>query len=177
MQDGGAFFIAQAEYWVETFGTENLMPTAGAPTESNQIVSPKQFEEFCLPYQKEVNERLLDLGVKHIFFHICGEQNLNLPYWAQVPMGDPGIVTFGHEVDIDTASRYFPNDIIMGNVNPALIQTGTAEEVYELCKVCIEKGKKHRAGFILAPGCEVPVKAPPYNVWMMRKAIEDFGWY
>jgi uroporphyrinogen decarboxylase len=171
------FLVAIAEYWVDTFSSEHLIGTGGAPTEANQIISPKQFEEFFLPYQKEVHEKLFALGVNHIFYHICGEQNLNLPYWAQVPMGDPGIVSFGHEVDLDIASRYFPNDIIMGNVEPAVIQTGTPEEVYELSRICIEKGKRHRAGFILAPGCELPAKAPPYNVWMMRKAINDFGWY
>jgi uroporphyrinogen decarboxylase len=170
-------FVAMAEYWVDTFGPEHVLPFAGAPTESNQIISPKQFEEFCLPHQRELHEKLFALGLKHIHTHICGEQNLNLPYWAQIPMGDPGTVSFGHEVDLDTASRYFPNDIIMGNVEPAVIQTGTPEEVYELSRICIEKGKKHRAGFILAAGCELPPKAPPYNVWIMRKAINDFGWY
>jgi uroporphyrinogen decarboxylase len=171
------FLVAMAEYWVATFGPEHLLPHDGAPTESNQIISPKQFEEFCLPYYKEVHGKLLALGIKHIDMHICGEHNLNLPYWAQIPMGDPGIVSFGHEVDLETASRYFPNDIIQGNVEPAVIQTGTPEEVYEVSRVCIEKGEKHRAGFILAPGCELPTKAPPYNVWVMRKAINDFGWY
>jgi uroporphyrinogen decarboxylase len=171
------FLVAIAEYWVDTFGLEHILPTNGAPTEANQIISPKQFEEFCLPYQKEIYDKLFALGMKHIFTHICGEQNLNLPYWAQLPMGDPGIVSVGHEVDLDTASKYFPNDIIMGNVEPAVIQTRTPEEVYELSRICIEKGKKHRAGFILAPGCEMPANAPPYNVWMMRKAINDFGWY
>jgi uroporphyrinogen decarboxylase len=171
------FLGAIAEYWVDTFSLENMFASTGAPTEANQIISPKQFGEFCLPYQKEIHEKLFTLGVKHIRTHICGEQNLNLPLWAQIPMGDPGIVSFGHEVDLDTASRYFPNDIIMGNVEPSIIQTGTPEEVYELSRICIEKGKKHPAGFILSPGCELPAKAPPYNVWMMRKAINDFGWY
>jgi uroporphyrinogen decarboxylase len=171
------FSTAMAEYWVDTFGPECMLPHDAAPTESNQIISPKQFEEFCLPYYKEAHEKILAMGMKHIDIHICGEHNLNLPLWAQIPMGDPGIISVGHEVDLDTASRYFPNDIIMGNVEPAVIQTGTPEEVYELSRICIEKGKKHPAGFILAPGCEMPAKAPPYNVWMMRKAINDFGWY
>jgi uroporphyrinogen decarboxylase len=171
------FNVAVTEYWVDTFGPERVIPMIGAPTEANQIISPKQFKEFCLPYQKELHERIFTTGVKHVYIHICGEQNLNLPHWAQVPMGDPGEVSFGHEVDLDTASQYFPNDIIMGNVEPAVIQTGTPEEVYELSRICVEKGKKHRAGFILAPGCEMPAKAPPHNVWMLRKAINDFGWY
>ena len=172
------FHVALAKYWVDTFGRpERMIGFTGAPTEANQIISPKHFEEFCLPYQKEVHEAILGMGVKHIHTHICGEQNLNLPYWAQIPMGDPGIVSFGHEVDLETASKCFPNDIIMGNVQPAVIQMGTPEQVYELSRMCIEKGKRHPAGFVLAPGCEMATKAPPYNVWMMRKAVNDFGWY
>jgi len=56
------------------------------------------------------------MGFKHILCHICGEQNENYPYWAQVPMGDPGLVSVSHEVDLDKAIEYFPNDIIVGNI-------------------------------------------------------------
>jgi len=172
------FHVELAEYWVDTFGhPERIIPQSAAPTEANQIISPKHFAEFCLPYQQEINEKLTGMGIKHMHTHVCGEQNLNLPYWARIAMGDPGIVSFGHEVDLETASKYFPNDIIMGNVEPAVIQMGTPDEVYELSRICIEKGKQHNSGFVLAPGCELPPKAPPYNVWMMRKAINDFGWY
>jgi len=169
--------VERARYWADTFGTEHLLPYTAEPTTSNQIISPKHFEEFALPYVKEVHEKILAMGCKHILCHICGEQNMNLPYWAQVPMGDPGIASFGHEVDLDVAGKYFPNDIIMGNVEPAVIQTGTPAQVYELTRICIEKGRKHPGGFMLAPGCEMPPKAPPYNVWTMMKAVSDFGWY
>jgi len=170
------FQIALAKYWVDSFGCpERIIPLTAAPTES--IISPDHFREFSLPYQKEVYERMSAMGIKHINTHLCGEQNLNLPYWAEIPMGDPGIISFGHEVDLETASNYFPDDIIAGNVEPSAIQTGTPEQVYELSRNCIEKGKKHRGGFALAPGCELPPMAPPYHVWMMRKAINDYGWY
>ena len=109
--------------------------------------------------------------------HICGEHNENLPYWAQIPMGDPGIVSFGHEVDLEKAAEYFPNDIIYGNLEPAIIQSGTPEQVYEAAKVVIEKGKKAPGGFILAPGCEMPPRAAPENVMAMTRAVNDFGWY
>ncbi len=172
------FEIALAQYWVDSFDhPERIIPLTAAPVESNQMISPKHFREFSLPYQKEVYERMLAMGIKHINSHICGEQNLNLPHWAEMPLGDPGILSFGHEVDLETASEYFPDHIIAGNVDPAVIQVGKPEEVYELSRICIEKGKKHPGGFALAPGCELPPMAPPYNVWMMRKAINDFGWY
>ena len=171
------FLIQTAHYWVKTFGAEKILAFTCEATASNQLISPKQFEKFVLPYHKELHESILDMGIKHIFCHICGEQNLNLPHWAKIPMGDPGIVSFGHEVDLETAGKYFPNDIIAGNIEPAIIQNGTADQVYDLCRIAMEKGRKCPGGYVLMGGCEVPVMAPPYNIWIMRKAINDFGWY
>jgi len=171
------FVLAIVKYMIDLFGSERLIARNVTPTESNQIISPKAFEEFVLPYQREQYEKARAMGIKHFFTHICGEHNLNLPYWAQLSHGDPGIISIGHELDIEAVAKYFPNDIILGNINPTIIQNGTPREVYEQAKVCIEKGKKCPGGFILGPGCELPVMAPPYNVWMLRKAVNDFGWY
>jgi len=165
------------QYWKKNFGTEGLLAFTGEPTASNQLISSKQFEKFVFPYLKELFEKILALGYKHIYCHICGEQNTNLPFWAQLPMGDPGIVSIGHEIDLLKAAEHFPNDIILGNLEPGIIQTGTPEEVYEASKAVIEKGKKCSGGFAFSPGCELPPMAPPLNVWMMTKAANEFGWY
>ncbi|MFC2122327.1 uroporphyrinogen decarboxylase family protein [Bacteroidota bacterium] len=172
------FQLKVAQYWVETFGPDRLMVQNTAPTTSNQVISPRQFEAFFLPYQKELHEKILAMGVRHIFCHICGDQNLNLPYWAQVPMGNPGIVSFGHEISLATAIEYFGDtSIIAGNIEPVVIQMGTPQQVYELCRQCIEDGKNAPRGYILTPGCGLPPMAPPYNVYMMVKAARDSGWY
>jgi len=171
--------VGITQHWVDTFGAENIELRFSTPTTANQIISPKHFKEFALPYTKELHEKVLAMGLKYILCHICGEQNLNLPYWAEIPMGNPGIVSLGHEVDLTTAIKYFGDtSIIAGNVEPAVIQNGTPQQVYELCRQCIEKAK-HAAprGYILMPGCELPPMAPPYNVYMLKKAINDFGWY
>jgi uroporphyrinogen decarboxylase len=86
-------------------------------------------------------------------------------------------VSFGHEVDLETAGRYFPGDIIMGNINPSVLQTGTPDDVYELAKESIEKGKKCPGGFMLGPGCEMPPRTPEKNILAMMQAVSDFGWY
>ena len=108
---------------------------------------------------------------------ICGEQNKNLPYWSQLDFGDPGILSFGHEVDLEVAGKYFPQDIIYGNIEPAIMQEGSYQEVYELCRVAIEKGRKAEGGFIIGPGCDMPAAMPPLNAFAMTKAVNDFGWY
>ena len=164
------------KYWFDTFGPEDLIVMEGAPIESNQLISPKFFEKFAFPYIKELHEQILAIGVRHFYSHICGDQNLNLPYWAQVPMGERSIISVGHEVDLEKIIDNFGNNcIVAGNVEPAVIQFGTPEQVYELTSQCIRKGKSAPGGYMLMPGCELPPKAPPYKVYMMKKAIEHLG--
>lgn len=166
------------QYWVDTFGVEDTVVWIWEPSVANNIISPKQFKEFILPYQKEANERILATGIRHIICHICGEQNLNLPYWAEVPFGDPGIVSIGPQVDLTTAIKFFGDTcIVAGNIDPRIIQTGTPRQVYELCKQCVEKAKHAPRGYIWMAGCEVPPMSPPYNLYMMVKAVNHFGGY
>lgn len=171
------YLIDLAEYVKNTFGTGRALLFRGEPTSSNYLISPKQFEEFALPYLKETNKKLLAMGYKHIFMHICGDHNANLACWAQIPMGDPGFISIGHEVDLETVAKYFPKDIIVGNIDPSIIQGSTAVEVYEASRRVIEKGKELPGGFMFAPGCELPPMAPLDNVMAMTKAANDFGWY
>jgi uroporphyrinogen decarboxylase len=165
-------------YWTDTFGKGRVAVQIWEPLATNQIISPSQFEKFVLPFQVELHEKILAMGVKYLLCHICGEQNLNLPYWAQVPMGHPGIISIGKEISITTAIDYFgKTDVIAGNIEPAILQTGTPREIYELCRQAIENGRRAPRGYVLMPGCEVPINTPPYNLYTMKKAVDDFGRY
>ena len=164
-----------AEYFIQTFGKGRVIARSAAPTDG--LVSPRQFKEFALPYLKELHGKVLDMGVKSVYCHICGEQNHLLDLWAEVPFGDPGMLSFGHEVDILTAAKYFPNHIIAGNVDPKLIQQGPAEEIYEQSRLAIEKGRQCPGGYVLMGGCEIPQTTPPYHMYLMSKAREEFGWF
>jgi uroporphyrinogen decarboxylase len=165
-------------YWILTFGAEKIFAWMSNPSESNQVVSPKMVKQFALSAHIEYHKRLKATGIKRFGFHICGEQNQNLPMLAEANLWDhPSVLSFGHEVDIETAAAYFSEDIIFGNLEPAIIQIGTPEKVYELSRIAIEKGKKSPGGFILGPGCGFPPKAPPVNAYAITKAVHDYGWY
>lgn len=166
-------------YWVETFGSEKLNIWMHSPSESNQLISPRHFEKFALPYHAEYHKRLKRVGLINRFsIHICGDQNLNLPYLAELsPWPHPSIISIGHEVDIEVASRYFPDDIIYGNIDPVIFQIGTPQQIYDLAKKTIEKGKSCPGGFILSAGCSMPINPPPVNIYAMTKAVHDYGWY
>jgi uroporphyrinogen decarboxylase len=169
--------IAQLSKRREILNLDGVLPGGGEVTTSNQLISVDHFKEFALPYLKEINNAVLSMGYKHIFYHICGDQNKNLPYWAEVDFGNPGILSFGHEVELETAARFFPNHIMMGNLEPAIIQTQTPEKVYEATRKVVEQGKKIAGGYIFSTGCQLPPRSPIENVKMMVKAVNDFGWY
>jgi len=165
-------------HWVDTFGPRRVALQIWEPLTSNQVISPRQFSKYVLPYEKELYDRLSAIRVKYVLSHLCGEQNLNLPYWAEVPLGDPAIVSFGREVDLADAVRYFGDKyVIAGNVGTSVMQNGARRELYEVCRQCVEKAKHAPRGYILMPGCEVPVMTPSHNLYVMRKAVDDWGWY
>jgi uroporphyrinogen decarboxylase len=167
-----------ARYWADTFGSERVVVQLWEPLASNDIISPRQFREFVLPYLQESSQNILDTGIKHVFYHICGNQRANLPYWAQVPMGNPGICSVGSQIEISEAIKNLGDkSIIAGNIEPSILQMAKPQEVYDLCKVAIKAGNQAPRGFMLMSGCETPPDTPPYNVFVMRKAIDDFGWY
>ncbi|MBI2853126.1 MAG: hypothetical protein HYX84_08555 [Chloroflexi bacterium] len=169
--------IAIAQFGKDTFGVDRVLINGANAAASNQLISPKHFEQFALPYLKEVHEKILAMGFKHLRTHPCGEQNRNLPFWQQIPMGDPGIIHVGHEIDLVTVAKYFPNDIIEGNLDTTIMQIGTPTEVYEEAARVIKLGKSLDNGFILRQACTFPPRASNENVMAITRALNDFGWY
>lgn len=172
------FLIRVYEIIFEDVGSaKNCFVSNSTASASNDLISPRHFKTYALPYLIEYHSRLIDMGVAGFSFHICGDQNANYPFLRDVPLTPVSMISVSHEVDLATASRYFPDHIIMGNVEPAILQMGTPRQVYEATCSAIEKGMTHNRGFILAPGCELPPRTPPYNLWMMAKAVNDHGYF
>jgi len=87
------------------------------------------------------------------------------------------IAAIGFIRAIETAVKYFPHHIIMGNMDPTIIQIGTPEDVYEATRKNVEEGKKLSGGYIFAPGCQLPPMDSPENIMAMSRAVNDFGRY
>jgi uroporphyrinogen decarboxylase len=170
------FTFRVIDHFVKEFGPENLIALQGDATGSNKLISPQQFERFAFPSIVKAAQRVVDLGIRSTF-HICGEQNKNLEYWQQVPMAPHTILSFGREVPLAKVMELFPDQIIAGNVDPTLIQEGTAEEVLAEARECVEVAKYHKGGYILMAGCDVPPQAPPVNVFQLIKAAREYGRY
>lgn len=164
-----------ADWFISEFGAERVLPRVASPTDG--LISPRMYEKLVLPYRMELHQHVLDKGVKHIYDHICGEQNKNLPLLAKLPWGDPGILSFGNEVDLLSAAAIFPKEILCGNIKPDLVVKETPEKLYQAYRENIEKGKQIKSGFIFMGGCDIPATVPAYHIYLMSKAAHEFGRY
>ena len=165
-------------YWVDTFGSENIQVWMSTPLESNQCISPKHMETFAIPYHIAYHDFLKQHGLNKFFIHICGEQNRNLQALVEAdPWAHPAVLSFGPEIDILDAAKYFPDDIICGNIDTSLLQTGSPVSILNACCELLEKGKRIESGFILAPGCDTPALAPPVNIYAITRALQECGAY
>ena len=60
------YIVEVAQYYKEIFGTDGVLPWGAEPTSANQVISPSHFEQFALPYLKEVHEKVLGIDRKSV---------------------------------------------------------------------------------------------------------------
>jgi uroporphyrinogen decarboxylase len=170
-----------AEYFIGEFGRDQVLARGVSPSESNALISPQVFQDFAVPYITELNSKVLEMGAKGCYLHMCGEHGLNLPYWPEIPFskdGRRGMISIGRETSLEDAAKYFPDQVICGNIDPSLIIKGAPDEVYRISCEIVEKGKAILPGrFVYMAGCEVAPGSPEENVASMVKAVNDVGWY
>ncbi len=162
--------LAVARHWTECFGPARVTPILWEGMATHRMISPRQFEQFVLPQQRALHSEILELGVRGLLCHICGEQGPQLGLWSQIPMGTPGIVSLGSEVDLERAGSLFPESILMGNLDPRLLREASPQTVRERALRCLELGRPHAAGFILAPGCDLQLDVPAANLAALVEA-------
>lgn len=162
--------------WVEAFGAGQVIPQFRESLATHRILSPRQFGDFVQPCLVETGERIERMGVGHVLYHIGGEQDANLPMWAEVPMGDPGLCSFGAEIDLDQGiDALGQKAVIIGNLDPNLLLSGKPEAVTEGCRQLIEKGRRAPRGFMCSAGCELAPETPGYHLYRVQQALECYG--
>lgn len=173
------YILKIGEVYTDRFGAENCSAFSTYPMECHEMMAPKMFEEYSLPYVMEIHEKFIDMGIRKWAVHLCGDHSRNLVHWKQtIKLVPRTIFTPGHQMDIQKTAEVLGQDhIIGGNVHTTLMQIGTANEVYRAAKEVIEKMKYNPGGFILTPDCVLPSLTPPVNVHALVKACKDFGGY
>jgi uroporphyrinogen decarboxylase len=174
------FAVRQTELLVKEMGADTWIAMDFTPTDSNTLISPKTFGDIVVPYATAAHQKVLDLGVPMWVTHYCSNQNGNIlaGHIDKIPLGKPGVIHFGPEVDMKlVVEKFGKKHIVMGNVDPPSIMLQPYDEVVRLCKVDIEKGMHSPKGYMLGVGCELPPRTPVANVYAIMKAAREYGRY
>lgn len=143
----------------------------GAALCSPQFTPPQFYQEKILPRHQELIAALKKYGAPSVDLHICGNIWKIVPYMAE---SGADMFDVDWQMDMEKLKQELKGKgiTLRGNINPALIQNGTPEEVYEE-SVKIIKSAGSGGGMILGSGCDVAHGALYENLDMMIKAAKD----
>jgi uroporphyrinogen decarboxylase len=143
------------------------------PVSSGSVMSYELFKKFSKPALTKLIGRVKEVSAPPLL-HICG--NTRKIIGDMVDTG-AGILSLDNSVDLADAKNEVGNRItLVGNIRPAdTMFLGTPETVEENVKECLLKGHDSPHGYILALGCELPIKTPPENVHALSQAVRKYG--
>ncbi len=161
-------------------GIQRRMVDAGAtvmwmadPSSSEDMISADMFNEFS---RDAIKRCISDVKADHkdipAFIHICGKTLDTIPFLFET---GADCLSFDHAVNPGAAKKAAKGRIaLMGNIDPvAQILYGTPESITQECYSILDQAASG-GGFILAPGCETPLKSPDENVLAMGRAGREF---
>jgi uroporphyrinogen-III decarboxylase len=142
----------------------------GGTRSGSTFISPQVFERFYFPYFQKVVAAMQAINVK-TWLHMDNDWSGFLHYFKDLPKGqviwDPDQMTGILKIKEALGDRM----CITGDISPALLSVGTPDQCYEYTKkLCADMGK---TGFIMSPGCSVPVDAKRENVAAVIAATLD----
>lgn len=133
-------------------------------------LSDEVFHEVVLPSER----RLRDHFDGYVSLHMCGASDHLLKTFRD-DLRINELQGFGYQVNLDTIAEIMGGKVVLiGNVNPMIIHSGTPDEVRRATQTVIEKLAPGR-GLIVQDGNNIPPGSPLENINAMMEAAELYG--
>jgi uroporphyrinogen decarboxylase len=147
----------------------------GGPSDSNDLITSKQFEKFALPPMMSYRRKAMKAGATKFISHPCGNQTKNIEYWAQMP--GTFATSFDFRTPLETGvSRFSKDAMIIGNIECIQFTLGDVDWIYNKAMTKLKMAANRcPKGYMVAPGCELPALSSPVNVHAMVRAARDFA--
>lgn len=148
------------------------LTSIGDGLSGQSLISPAMYMKFSQPFERRYKQ---DLGSANLLsLHICGRSNLIIE--GMVDTGSE-VLELDHHNDLDRSFGIIANrSCVFGNIDPSsVLYSGTPALVKEKCRAVIESARRHRARFVLCPGCLVMGTTPPENIQAMTDAAKEYG--
>jgi uroporphyrinogen decarboxylase len=154
------------------------------PAATPELISPAQYLEFAVPYQKKMFDAIAGAGMIPIN-HICGDTTQIIQHMVeplpQFPNPQAINIDFGSTrstLDLGLVKRLVGDKTcIIGNVDPVgVMLQGTPEDVEAAARRCIEQAAEG-GRYILTPGCDTNPDTPSENFRALVEAARKYGVY
>lgn len=133
-------------------------------------LSAADFRDVVLPSEK----RLRFHFDGRLSLHMCGRSDHLLEIFRD-DLAIHELQGFGYEVDLDRIGETLGGRVVLlGNVDPRLIRSGTPEDVRRATRRVLDK-LAPRGGLIVQDGNNVPPGSPLANINAMMEAAEAWG--
>ncbi|MEA4924586.1 MAG: uroporphyrinogen decarboxylase family protein [Syntrophomonadaceae bacterium] len=141
---------------------------------SSTVISPKQFEEFSLPYLKRLIGFINAQG-KTVTLHICGKTSR---IWDLMADAGAACISIDNDADLLDAKRKVGHRVrLMGNIKPSeTMLQGRPEDVRRAVIGCVEKAYDSPKGYIVASGCSLPTETPFANIHAMMDTVREISY-
>lgn len=135
-------------------------------------LSAKSYRDLVLPFEKQLRFHFDG----YLSLHMCGKTDHLLDIFT-TDLQINEFQGFGYQVNLDRVAEIMGGHVVLvGNVNPMLIHSGTPEDVRQSTRVVIEK-LAHFGGLIIQDGSNIPPGSPLENINAMMEAAEMWGRY
>jgi uroporphyrinogen decarboxylase len=156
---------AMAEYYIDT-GCDVI---AVVDPMTSQI-DPDTFENFVKPYVRSIFDYVREKGAKSSFF-VCGHAQQNIEVMCKCK---PDNISIDENIPLDYVKDLALNHNVSfgGNLQlTVVLLMGDPVDCQKNALECMDIGANK--GFILAPGCDLPMKTPVENIRAVSEMVRD----
>ncbi|MDY6065650.1 MAG: uroporphyrinogen decarboxylase family protein [Finegoldia sp.] len=163
--------------WTEVFQKvfgPNVSVSLIDPATSTDLLRPKQFDEFSLPYLRDLVDGIVKITGNKPPIHMCGGIK---DYWDRLYDLNISSISVDNLESLSETKEAFGDKItIEGNV-PTLdvLLQGSPEDVIKAVKNCIINGADSPKGYVISTGCVSEVNTPPENLDAFIYAVRKYS--
>jgi uroporphyrinogen decarboxylase len=161
--------------YIDAVAALGLKTGISEPMASSSLISPAHFEEFVVPYLKLYTERIKKHYGRGPHLHICGDTKR---IWQKMAETGATTISLDEIVNLEEVKKAVGDRVaIAGNVSIETMLLGNSFQVEKEVRECLRKAYDNPCGFIVAPGCALPLHTPRENVHSFAAAVRRYARY
>jgi len=139
------------------------------PASSCSVINRAVFSKYSLPHLKQAFKEFKDSGTPICWLNITGQTE---PILDLFPETGADLFNIDYLVPISIAMQKLPHQCINGNIKPFSFISGEEEMIQREAKELLDE-THYRRGFILSPGCEIPLESKNSNIEALMRAVKN----